>query len=79
MIQSIDLRRNTRIVDLEVDADSGDLWVAEKDRLWRLDQSGTTLVDVPMETTLMVTDHGGDKVSDRTTGEGRSDREAVLS
>ena len=60
LIHFIELGRRVRLEDIDIDPDSGDIWVVEKNGLSRLDASGQLMFETrTKKLTQVVTDHRG--------------------
>ena len=60
LIQFIELGRKIRVEDIDIDPDSGDIWVVGKNGLSRLDSMGQFLFEIKTKRLIqVVTDHRG--------------------
>ncbi|MDA2924655.1 Ig-like domain-containing protein, partial [Acidobacteria bacterium AH-259-L09] len=60
VLQILDLGKGARIEDIDLDAASGEIWVAQKERLTRLDASGRLLFERRIKKlSQVVSDHQG--------------------
>ena len=60
LIQAIELDRKARVQDIDIDPDSGDIWIVGRNGLIRLDTNGELIFETKIKTlNHVVTDHRG--------------------